>query len=479
MAVNGAAARLGLHAGQGLADARAVCPDLHVAAREDAADAADLTRLAHWATRWSPWVAADAPDGLMLDISGAAHLFGGERAMLDRIGARMAALGLTCRGAIAETVGAAHGLARFGRDAAPILPTGALADGVAGLPVAALRLDGETRATLTRLGLARVGDVMALPRVTLARRFRGHDRAGAQTRALVWRLDQMLGLDAEPVTPVAPPPDWRARRTLLEPVQHSARLARIADELADDLCAALARAERGARRFRLHAFRVDGAVQTVSLATSRPTRAPAHITRLLAEKLDGLDAGFGFDMVMLTAGQVSPLAPAQASTLARDPAQDTLARLVDRLTARLGAGAVGRPVHRPGHQPEDCQTVTAPYADTGGWHSLPPLAARPVRLLMRPEPVDVIADVPDGPPHRFRWRRVSHTVTHAEGPERISPDWWRAPGDETTPRDYYHVEDTAGRRFWLFRRGLYAARPGLLTAASPHAPRWYLHGLDR
>jgi protein ImuB len=482
-AVTQAAAESGARAGARLTDARALDPSLVAVPADPAGDQALVERLARWAARWSPLVEVDGGDGLRLDVSGAAHLFGGEAALAEDVHRRFAALGLTSRVAIAPTPGAAWALARFGAGG---ICRNDPAAALAALPVAALRLPPQAVRTLERLGFKTIGALAGVPRRALARRFREADNP-------LDALDRALGRKPEPLiaTQCEPPP--RASFGLAEPATDPAVLPSALARLADPLVRELGRRRLGARRIAFHAFRVDGEVGEAEAETALPTRDPAHIVRLLADKLSGLDPGFGFDGFALTARWCEPLDPAQDALLGEPPRELELARLIDRLAARLGAERVRRPVQRESHLPELAigwvdaippRNGEGDHAQHGGGGAVraskpPPPAAlvplplrgrnRPQRLLDRPEAIAVIYATPEGVPRRFVWRRAVHDIARVEGPERIAPEWWRAPSTARL-RDYYRVEDSSGRRFWIYREGLIGDGRG-------GAPAWYLHGL--
>lgn len=469
-AVDEAAAAAGLHIGLTLADARALVPELVSAEADTAADTAALRRLADWCGRYSPWVAVDGDDGIVIDIIGAAHLFGGEAALADDLRRRLAAFGIAGRLAVADTPAAAWAWARHGKGV--VVAPGGTRAALAPLPVAALRLEAATVVALDRVGLRRIGDLLALlrdgaapVRGTLVRRF---------GTALLERLDAALGAVPEPIAPLVPVPPWRARLAFAEPVGSRADIDEACRRLLERLCALLARERRGARRLELACYRVDGTVARVGIGTSQPTRLPAHLMRLLAERLETIDPGFGIDVMILAAPAADPLGPRQLA-LGRSERrnEEAAGALIDRLVARLGPAQVLRLVPQASHIPERAlllvPALTAPAA-AGDW---PAAGARPVSLLPCPEPVEVVApgaaEGEGNPPLAFRWRRVVHRVARAEGPERIAPEWWRDPA--AAARDYYRVEDEDGRRFWLYRDDRGCDEPG------GAAPRWYLHGL--
>ena len=462
VALDAMAERLGLQRGQPLADARAMIPGLEAAEEDGAADDALLERIADWAERYTPFVALDPPHGLMLDITGAAHLFGGEEAMAGDIAGRLAARGFAVRAAIADTPGAAHAAARF--TALAVVPEDGARDRLAALPLAALRLDPATVAALDRVGLKRIGQILDAARAPLAARF------GA---GLLRQLDRALGIEEEAIGPRRPVPALIAERRFAEPVVSEDDIARTLRSLAAALAGSLEARGEGARAYELALFRVDGAVARLAVATSRPVRAPELVAALFREKFAGLaeevDAGFGFDMIRLAVPQTAAAAPTQVDLAGEAAGEADLGQLIDRIAARLGAAEVGRLAPRESHVPERAVVLLPAGASAAGPGGTGPAAGpldRPLRLFARPEPVEATAEVPDGPPVRFRWRRALYPVARAEGPERIAPEWWR---DDGLTRDYFRVEDPEGHRFWLYREGLY----GRETAA----PRWYVHGM--
>jgi protein ImuB len=513
VAVDAAAAAAGIAPGLPLAVARALVPGLAVLPADPAGEAAALARLAAWCGAFSPWTAPETgegtdprdgalPDpppgagagGLWLDVTGCAHLFGGEAGLLRGLVGRLARLGFTARAGLAGTPGAAWAVARFapgsgaegkgGGDPAAgrVVPPGGEWAALAPMPAAALRLPADIVDGLARLGLRRVGDLVDLPRGPLVARF-GHD--------LARRLDQAFGRVAEPLSPRAAPPPLRVRLAPAEPLGYRDGIALGLERLLRRLATRLERQGLGARRVEFALYHVDGTVSGAAVGTSRPVRDAAHLRGLFAPRLEGLAPGFGVEAMVLSAPRVEPLAAVQAAlpgagrrsgerAAGGDGTDGSLAALVDRLENRLGAGAVMRFEVRESHLPERAAAPVAVFAAAPAPAPRSPVSPspRPVRLLPRPEPIEAVAAVPDGPPAMFRWRRVLHRIARAEGPERIAPEWWRgsapwdAPWDLET-RDYYRVEDAAGGRFWVFREGLYRM-PGE-TPADP--PRWYLHGL--
>lgn len=454
-AVTKAAADRGARVGVRLTDARALDPTLIAVPADPLGDAALVRRLAKWAGRWSPLVEID-DDGLRLDVTGVAHLFGGERGLIRDVQARFAALAFMTRVAIAPTAAAAWALAHH----APCICREDVAARLAPLHVSALRLDPDTVRMLERLGLKTIGALMGMPRLALARRF-----GGAQS--VMDALDRALGRKAEPLTsaPVDLPP--RALLKLEEPATHPEAASQALERVIPVLVRELEQRRLGARQLSLTGYRVDGSTTVASIATAIPSREPKHLQRLLADKAAALDPEFGFDAFALAADWTECLDAAQESLVDEPSGERELARLVDRLTVKLGGERVRRPQPEESHLPERAN----------GWISAlkkPQLSelssiTRPQRLLDRPEAIDVIYATPEGMPRRFMWRRAVHDIARAEGPERIAPEWWRQPSSARL-RDYYRVEDSDGRRYWIYREGLIGDGRG-------GAPTWFIHGL--
>lgn len=467
-ALNGAARKLGLYAGQSHADARAAAPSLvSVPAEQDRDDAA-LEELALWAERYSPLVAVEKAmpgmEGLFIDMTGGAHLFGGEAAMLADLRKRLADADVPAHCAMADTPGAAWALARYSRVREVVAPSGEGRRVLEDLPTAALRIAPEAQALLAKLGLRRIGDLYGMPRAGLARRFRGD---GLQ---VVERLDQALGVAAEALTPTRPSPRYRAVQVFFEPMLDPQGVFHWLPDLAADLCDQLGRHGKGARRVRLVAFRVDGATTALEAALSRPSADAGHLIRLLKETgIEKLDLGFGADALMLSAPVAEALTLRQSDSLGETnlDASAALSGLVDRLSARLGAQAVLQPRFTQSHIPERAERW-APLKTLDA-AAEPAAYERPILMFDPPEMVEAIAELPDGAPARFTWRRVPRRVVKSAGPERLSPEWWRGEGERT--RDYYRVEDETGRRYWLYREGLYGRED------ADKAPSWRMHGV--
>lgn len=450
-----------------LANARAMIPVLDVVEADETADAALLSRIADWCDRFTPFVALDAPQGLYLDITGVPHLFGGEKRMLETVRDTIASQGFTIQAALAGTAVAARALARYAPNT--IVPPGAEAKAVAPLPVAALNADEKIAHGLKRAGLKTIGQVAARGRPELTARF------GA---AFVTLLDHAQGKNENPISPRRRLPDYMAEHRFAEPVVTEDVIAATLHTLASSLGHVLEQRGEGARLLEAAFFRADGEVRRLCVRTGTPTRDATIIERLFREKLDALtdplDPGFGFDLIRLEATKAEAAKCEAVSFDTDQNAQSEIAFLIDRLAARFGADRVLRFTAQDTHIPE-AETVPVPAqyslpAETP-WRSLrgaDEAPRRPLRLFAHPEPVEAMAAVPDGPPLRFRFRRVLHKVLHAEGPERIAMEWWKH--QETRPtRDYFRVEDDEGRRFWVYRDGLYHRETD--------TPRWYVHGM--
>ncbi|MGE0741040.1 MAG: DNA polymerase Y family protein [Hyphomonadaceae bacterium] len=452
--VDARASALGLRLAMSLADARAIQPNLAVVEAEPEEDARTLDHIAAWCERFTPVVVIDAPDGLFLDITGCGHLFGDEAGLRDQIVTRLAAQGFAARAALAPTPGAAWAQARYGAS-----------QPLEGLPIEALRLDAEAASLLRRLGMKSIGQLIAAPRSSFTAR--------AGERAMR-RLDQALGRAPEALTPRRPAPPVFALRRFLEPLFSVDTILIATETLCADVVAKLDRHGAGARRAHLHLFGVDGRDRVIEVGVSRAEREVKPLLRLFREKLslaaENLDAEFGIEAARLDIVQMERIEGAARTLVAADESDasaEKIASLVDVLSARLGAARVLRPKLNETHAPEKAgawRPALASSAKGKAAGQRDGVMRRPLTLFSTPQPIEAIATVPDGPPLRFRWRRVLREVTRAEGPERISGDWM---GGGAT-RDYYRVEDKDGRRYWLYREGLYG---------ETQAPRWFVHGL--
>jgi protein ImuB len=478
MAVDSAARALGITPGLTLADARACAPGLGVLPHDPAADMMLLEWVADGCDRYTPMVALDLPQGLVLDITGC----GKEADIAADVEARLAKHGLSTQFALANTPDAAIALAQFSR---PSLPLAALREArdsfrakplsrkeereqIANLPITALRIAPETHIALRRAGLYSIGDLATRPMAPLAARF------GAELPALLARI---LGKEDVRITPRRLPPALIVEQRFAEPIARTADMLSTIEDLAKQAATTLSEHSDGGRRFEASLFRSDGHVARLAIETGAPTRDAKLINRLFGERIDNLndplDPGFGYDLIRLAVPVTEPLGAQQLRLEGGSVAQAEMAALIDRLGVRLGAGRLRRLAAGDSHVPEQA-VLELPFADTPPRHEWKPLEAgepplRPIHLFDPPQRIEVLAEVPDGPPRRFRWRRLQHDVTRYEGPERIAAQWWlRADGTGLT-RDYFRVEDKRGQRFWLFRHGLYGDERA--------NPDWYVHGV--
>jgi protein ImuB len=511
VSLNRAAQRAGLAQDVLLSNARSKVLNLQVRDADPVADSDALRRLALWCLRYTPkvapWDEASGADGLFLDIEGCAHLFGGEERLLADLAARLKAFRLVARMAIADTAGTAWAVAHHSAQDGIIVASGEEMRVLRSLPLAALRLGEESQRLMHRLGLRRIGAILHQPRAPFAARFRAE---------LLRRLDQALGHAPEPLIPIVEPPVYRAQACFTEPITVQEHVLQAATHLLEVLARDLERDAVGIRLLQLLLFRVDGEVQSLKLGLAAPSRNAQHIAQLIGLRLyrlgNELEADFGFEAAAVHVRNAESLAERQASLgLHEDGASpEELARLIDRLQQRLGRTAVRQLHPRQSHTPEravcarpaspSARLLSAPSSHKPAMsiqrkqragrgeakrqistpaqmtdpHRLRPdeawtetiAAPRPLLLLERPEPADVLAVVPDGPPRHFRWRGVLHQIAQSQGPERIAPEWWRHTAEGT--RDYYLVEDAQGRRFWLYREGLYEQGA---------TPQWFVHGI--
>lgn len=466
-AVNEMARSFALYRGQRLADAKAQVPDLLSELHEPEQDMTSLLGLTRWMERYSPWAAPDGRDGILLDVTGIPHLFGGEARMLTDIQSRLTRYGFTVRPALAKTIGAAWALARFHASPAPDETLDAL-------PIEALRIDPDSVQTLRRLGLKTIGSLLAIPRASLARRFRGE----TISENVLIRLDEAVGLRNEPLSPQNPPSSFMAHSTLIEPVITPEGLEAVLTGLVTALARDLEQRSKGATRLILKLFRADGTRTSVPVGLSAPSHDPRHLLRLLKPKLETIDAGFGIDAMTLEAREVGAALTQQTGFMESEPSAG-LDELNDRVMNRHEASLASLVPHES-HIPERAEEMVPragiPVPGAAGSENLfgadliKVKFERPLLLFERPEPASVIAAVPDGPPMQFTWRRVTRRVVRSKGPERIAPEWWRLNAGDR-PRDYYMIEDDRGRRYWLYREGLYGE-------TGEAQPQWFVHGLS-
>lgn len=460
-AADSAAQALGLRVGMPVTKAQALVPGLNIEPADPVADTGGLERLALWVLRrFSPIVAVDPPDGIVIDSTGADHLHGGEAAMLDALVGRLTLSGVVARAAMADTWGAAHALARYLADPILISDSGKAEALLAPLPLEALRLPPSILAGLHDLGFGSIGDLIGQSRAPLTRRF------GPE---LGRRLDQALGLAAEPITPIRPEDIIEVRRSFAEPISAAETIARYIGKLVGMLCGSLEERGHGARRLDLLCHRVDNRIETVRIGLARPVRDPKRLTRLLCDKIETIDPGLGIEIMSLAAPIAEPLEARQVATSLIDASEPDLSGLIDTLANRVGARAIYRFAPVASDVPErSVRRIPALAEESGaGW---PDHWPRPSRLLVRPEPIETMALLPDHPPNWFSWRGVRRRVRRADGPERLFGEWWKRDAELAAVRDYFRVEDDTGERFWVFRAG-----DGEHAATGSH--RWFMHGI--
>ncbi len=457
MALTSCAARLGLSAGSLLTDARALVPELQTATREAEAARADLLKLVRWCERYTPYAAVDMPNGIFLDVTGSVHLFGGEQQVLEDIKARFSTFFLQTRLACADNAGAAWAMARYSGAPSIVVAKDGQRGALATLPVTALRIEEEIADKLYKLGFKSISQLYDMPRGPLAARF------GKQ---LLIKLDQALGHINETISPLTPPFHYSVRLASLEPISLLEHIEVAVRQLAEKLASQLEAGGRGAKLFILKLFGVDSSVRVIEVNAAKLCYRAERISALFHERIKSLEPSYnsevGIDVLVLEAHSVENLQYAQKG-FDQDEHNDELSFLLDRLTARLGRNAIRRLDPVESHIPELAQQPThiANVRSLARFTKIP----RPLLLLPKPEPVEVVAEIPDGPPARLTWRKVSRRIAAADGPERIACEWWK---EDRPTRDYFHVEDESHRRYWLFREGLYGESV---------TPRWFLHGL--
>ncbi|MBO6827474.1 MAG: DNA polymerase Y family protein [Sneathiella sp.] len=465
-AVNQVAILSGITKGMSLTDARALSRDLVTEKATPTRDNSRLKQLALWCLRFSPLVTTRGPDDILIDITGCAHLFGGEEAMMASIANHMKSFTLTARFGLADTIGAAWAAAHYAQSDHTIIAEQEQEDFLAALPVSALRLETGITQRLNQLGLHQIKEVLRIPQAPLTARFGTN---------LVTRLQQATGKAAEVLNPLQQPPDYELRHAFIEPVRNLELISVALGDLTQKMAGLLTAKKKGARRFHLRLFRVDGHMEQISVGTSRICHEASHMLLLFQEKLSSLgaeiDAGFGYDLMTLSAFEIETRQDEQSAwTTSTENLEENFNKLLDRLSNRLGVEQINHWQPAQSHIPERAfkyVTMTTPTASSGKEASNN--ASRPLLLLAMPTPITVLAEVPDGPPIRFEWRNKQHHIIAANGPERLAPEWWRhdLEGSQQT-RDYYYVEDQDGHRFWLYRDGLYE-RP-------KDQPRWFIHG---
>jgi protein ImuB len=459
-AANAAAIKLGLRIGMPATKAQALVKDLVIQHADPVADAEALERLAVWALRYSPIVAAADPDGLIIDATGASHLHGGEDAMLADMISRLEAVGINARAAMADTRGAAHALARFAARPALVVPERESPDRIKPLPIAALRLSADMVDDLRRLGFDRISDLLSTPRAPLTLRF---------GPVLGRRMDQANGQTGEPIEPVRTPEIVEAQQIFAEPIGAAETIARYVAKLTVKLCEELELRGLGARRLDLLFGLVDNRVQAIRVGTAQPVREAKRLTRLLCDKIETVDPGFGIEIMRLASTAAEPFATKQVISSLVDEPEGDVSGLIDILSNRVGESRLYRFAPVASDVPErSVHRISAAAPNTGaGWPTHWP---RPARLLAPPEAIETVALLPDHPPVSFTWRGSRRRVRRTDGPERVFGEWWKRDAELIAVRDYFQVEDDAGERFWIFRAG-----DGEDAGTGSH--KWFLHGI--
>jgi protein ImuB len=455
-AANSLAAAEDLEPGMAVADARAVVPELQVIDDRPGLSEKLLKGIAEWCIRYTPDVAVDAPDGLLLDITGCPHLWGGEMPFITDVVTRLTSLGYHVHAAIADTVGAAWALARFGKEPITIADPGGQHAALLDLPPKALRLEQATLERLHKLGLKQIGQFIHMPRATLQKRFGPH---------FIMRLHQALGLAEEHVQHFQPAAIFQERLPCLSPIVTATGIEIALQELLQKLCGRLQKQEKGIRKACLKGFRVDGKIETINIGTHRPSHNVEHLFKLFELHISSVEPALGIELFLLDALQVEELVPMQEGLWKPvGGLQSTqVAELLDRLSGKIGHHCIHRYLPYEHYLPELSfrKAVSIQETPEAEWRLDRP---RPLHLLKVPEPIEVTAPIPDYPPMLFRRKGQLHKVVSADGPERIEQAWWLQPGEH---RDYYILEDEQGQRYWIFRLGHYRG---------DQSQQWFIHG---
>lgn len=452
---NAAAEKCGIQPGMAVADARAIHPTLHVLDDKEGHSTRILQGLAEWCIRYTPSISIDKPGGLIMDVTGCAHLWGGESAYLTEIGNRIEAFGYHVRIAIADSIGAAWAFSRFAEKLS-IIESGEHHRQLLRLPAQSLRLEPETIERLHKLGLSQVKDFISIPRTALRRRF---------GQALLMRIDQALGTEEETIEPIQPVEPYESRLPCLEPIQTRTGIEIALQTLLDDLCNRLKKEGQGLRNCVFKGFRMDGKVECISIGTNRATHNKEHLFKLFELKIEKIEPALGIEFFLLQAGKVEAVTSFQEKLWEGSAGihNNHLIQLLDRFAERFGPASIQRYLPDEHYWPERSMKLAASITEAPNtkWNTERP---RPINLLSNPQPIEVMAPVPDYPPMHFRYKGELHKVIKADGPERIEQEWWLEQGEH---RDYYAVEDEKGQRFWVFRSGHYEAEK---------FNGWFLHG---
>jgi len=454
-AVNPIAEVQGISCGMAAADAKAIVPGLQVIDDQPGQAAKLLKSLGEWCIRYSPIIAIDLPDGLIMDVSGCAHLWGGEPAYLKEIVTRLRSKGYDARAAMADTIGAAWAISRFGR-LTPIIESGGQATALLPLPPAALRLEPAIVQRLQKLGLYQISSFISMPRSVLRRRF---------GEGLLLRLSQALGQEDEVIVPMQIIPPYHERLSCLEPICTASGIEIAVTRLLEILCRRLCEEGMGLRTAILKCYRVDGRVEQIEIGTNRASHNIPHLFKLFELKISSVEPALGIELFILEAPKVEEVSPMQEVLWAGKPGLDDLgvAELLDRVAGKVGVNTIHRYLPDEHHWPERSIKPAPSLLEKPAtvWRNDKP---RPVQLLAKPEQIEVTAPIPDYPPMLFTYKGQVHYIKKSDGPERIEREWWLEDGDH---RDYYNVEDQHGQRYWLFRSGHYDEGKG---------NQWFIHG---
>ena len=454
-AANNLAQAQGVDSGMVVADARALIPALQVFDDRPNLSARLLKGIAEWCIRYTPVVAVDPPDGLILDITGCAHLWGGERTYLNEIISRLKGRGYGVQAGMADTIGTAWAISRFGQES-PIIDSGQQTSALLSLPPAALRLESSILERLQKLGLRQIRNFMSMPRSALRRRFGQH---------LLQKLDQALGQEEEAIQPVQPIVPYQERLPCLEPIVTATGIEIALLRLLETLSLRLQQEQKGLRLAYFKGYRVDGKIEKIEIGTSRASHNISHLYKLFELKLETIEPALGIELFMLEAPKVEDVSSLQEK-LWEDTCgleDNELSELIDRLINKIGAHTIHRYLPDEHHWPErSIKLASSPHEKLNTTWKYN--RRRPMQLLSKPEPIDVTAPIPDYPPMLFRYKGRLHTIKKADGPERIEQEWWL---DEGQHRDYYCVEDEAGSRYWVFRSGHYTEEKSY---------QWFIHG---
>jgi len=447
---------MGVFPGMVVADARAQLPQLLIRDEPEAMAARVLKSLAVYCIRYTPVVAVDQDEGLLFDISGCTHLWGGESSYLTAISTRFKELSYHIRVGIADTVGLAWALSRFG-SGNEIVGAAESRSRMGLLPPAALRIDPESVDRLNRLGLKSIRQFWSFPREALRRRF---------GQAILDRLDQAEGRKPEWLEPVLSPPEYEERLPCLEPIRTRNGIEIAMDRLLQTLCERLQGEGKGLRQLLFSGFGIDGEYSSIRVGTLRPSASPIHLRKMLGEQLEKFEPGAGIELFSMVPSQLEPLHTGQHKLWSDSAslAGQELSEMMDRIAGRLGPNRIRRFRQAEHHWPENAieEIPVLENEEAINWRRG---LMRPLHLFKTPEPVQVTAPIPDYPPMLFHFRGRLHRIRKADGPERIETEWWLQEGEH---RDYYAVEDEEGKRYWLFRTGHYDPEKN---------NQWFLHGL--